>query len=138
MTRGAIISLRELVGIPYVDRGRAISGADCWGIVQLYHWHILGIRLPSYLAAYQSADDLASSALAVVVSRQAWHAVHKGAVEPGDVVVLRLGGFPCHCGAMLGGSSQFLHTLRGRNSAIEDLNAVTWRDRIEGVYRWAS
>ena len=35
-----------LMVTPYVAGGEGLHGADCWGVVELWHKHVLDIKLP--------------------------------------------------------------------------------------------
>jgi cell wall-associated NlpC family hydrolase len=55
--------------------------------------------------------------------------------QHGDIVTFRIMGHEIHCGIMLNGS-EFLHSLKGRMSCIEDLSHINWRTRLTGVFRY--
>ena len=56
-----------LLSTPYAPGGSSLSGADCWGIVELWHTGVLGITLPDRAihpaghdgmqAGYEAAQD---------------------------------------------------------------------------------
>ena len=55
--------------------------------------------------------------------------------ERGDVILFRIKGAVCHAGLYIG-NDDFLHTLKGRNSALESLRDGNWRQRIFGFFRY--
>ena len=122
----------EFVGIPYLDRGRDRAGVDCWGLVRLF-FAGRGIALPDYLSDYGTADDRVGVAIAIGPHSTGWQRVD--APRYGDCVLFNIAGAPCHIGIVLE-RGRFLHSMRGRNSCVEDLDAIQWARRIEGFYRW--
>lgn len=38
-------AVSHLLAAPYVPGGRSWAGADCWGVVELWYRHVLGIEL---------------------------------------------------------------------------------------------
>jgi cell wall-associated NlpC family hydrolase len=117
----------EFVGIPYGFRDE--PGLDCYQLVVRVLNDVFGKQVPDYTfkGTWQEADQGFTE--------------HKGDFEevsspqPGDVVLLRIGHRPIHCGIIVG-STTMLHSLRGSNSCIERFNTSKWRSRIEGFYRW--
>ncbi|MGB1560812.1 MAG: C40 family peptidase [Sinimarinibacterium flocculans] len=122
------------VGMPYADKGRGPEAFDCWGLVQRIYADQFGIDLPGFENDYpHSADRMATAA---VISRECgtWSRVDRPRV--GDVIVLAIGGRPCHCGIAVSATTM-LHTLTGTAACIESLAGLRWRHRIEGIYRHA-
>lgn len=128
-------ALANLVGIPYASGGRDRSqGLDCWGLIRVAALELFGTEVPDY-TGYESSCDQAQTA-PLFAARHVWTRISKGSEQPGDVLVLRLSGYPIHAGICLGGD-KMLHTLVGRNSCIERYDSLTpWFRRIEGAYRW--
>lgn len=128
--------MRELIGIPYLDRGRTVAGCDCWGLAMLYHAE-RGVTLPDFADAYESAEQSQSVASVVAAHRAdaGWLEVSPQDWAPGDLLLMRMHGHPCHVGVFVGGG-MFLHTLRGHNSALQRLSDVRYRSRIVGAWRW--
>jgi cell wall-associated NlpC family hydrolase len=62
-----------------------------------------------------------------------WYKVEKP--ELGDVLIFRIKGYETHCGIYLS-DGDFLHSLAGRQSCIENLNDSNWNRRITRMYRW--
>lgn len=119
-------ALRRLVGIPYKFRGNGETEMDCWQLVVRAARELFGREYPAYPVA------LLKDVPAIVRTHLAeWREVSEP--EPGDVVILshQL----MHCGIVLD-QGRFLHTLEGRDSAVERLDSMMWRDRIETFRRY--
>ncbi|WP_263418665.1 C40 family peptidase [Terriglobus albidus] len=125
----------EYVGKPFQEKGRG-PGYDCWGLVRevlALEFSVLG--LPDYVGAYSSAFDKESVAAAIEKGLlDGWNQVEKP--QAGDLVILRLAGKPWHCGVMVS-EIDMLHIVAGTNACRERLDSLTWRNRIEGYYRYA-
>jgi len=122
------------IGLPYKDRGRSRDGLDCWGLVALVLAEQFGVSVPDFSADYTSAEDAADVGRLVRGERGKWWEVPLGMEKPGDVVLFRILGHPCHTGVVIGGN-KMLHCFRGWNSVLDDYTRLRWRDRIEGFYR---
>jgi len=127
--------IKDLIGVPYRNKGRDLLGADCWGLLRLFYIHEIGFLLPSYDEFYVDAFDKMATSTAIKEFSNDWTKVD--IPQYGDGIKLRLMGHPCHVGVYLG-NSEFLHTQTGHNSCIDRLDSVKWRHRIEGYYRHKS
>ena len=127
----------QLIGIPYAEKGRDQNiGLDCWGLFRVFYQQFMGIELPSFADTYQSALD--HQAMAEAMNKHLpsqWIRVSEP--EFGDGVRLRIDGNPCHV-AVYVGNGQILHTQTGHDSALDRLDSVRWKNRIEGFYRHIS
>ena len=127
---------RAFIGIPWVARGVDFDGADCWGLIRLAAHHLYGLDFPAY---FYSERDLLTEAAALIEHETRgphWNPIYEGQrLAPGMVHIFRIAGFKTHCGLCLGGN-EFLHSLPGHESAIEDLTGIQWRQRRTGTYEW--
>ena len=125
--------LNKYITVPYKSHGRGFDGIDCWGLVYLIYLHDLGITLPTYVEDYESIED--SEAVGTLVDKESekWTKVDKP--EKFDVIIIRMKGFPMHC-AVYVGEGKFIHCLKGVNVSMEKLRSVSWKNRIEGFYRY--
>jgi cell wall-associated NlpC family hydrolase len=128
--------LRDLIGIPFVDRGRDRNGADCWGIALLVLRHF-GHTVPDFDVS--CFDTLSIHAIYDgELARWAWQKVE--IPEPGDLAVMRIDArFPemvQHVGVYIGGG-RVLHTMKKRESHLIRVDDPYWSRKIEGYYRWA-
>lgn len=127
--------LSDFIGIPYRDRGSSFSGCDCWGLVWLFHTQHLHSMIPRY-EGYASAEggDIPDR---IRQGWAEWQQIQPGQTKLGDVLALRVGRNPVHCGVVLDGS-RMLHILEGRESCIEPYDVGFWRDSIVRIGRWKS
>lgn len=126
------------IGIPYVDQGRTIHGADCWGIILIVHGDA-GIELPSY-------GEISATQL-LRIAREIKHAITKDEnwIDVGDqprramdVVVMhkldRVDKFPYHVGIMMS-PTRMLHTVYSANSHMVRLTDPSVSTSIIGFRR---
>jgi cell wall-associated NlpC family hydrolase len=119
------------IGLPYRFGGSTREGLDCWGLVRLVLAEQFGKALPEF--PHEDADQ--HGLAGVVVTSLPLAPVDRIAQpEPGDLVLLRLLGVPCHIGIAVG-EGYMLHTLYRHDSALERLAGSRWAPRIEGYYR---
>ncbi len=119
--------LRDFVGLPYGFRGEG-GGVDCWQLVLRAARELYGLTFPD--------PEVPSMNEASAIMRDGfsyWRRVDDP--QAGDAVCISLAGRPLHAGLVIEGG-RFLHVLAGRDSCIERLDAIAWRRRIEGFYRW--
>lgn len=122
------------IQIPYVDNGRDKRGVDCWGLARLFYWNEFGIILPSYTGEYSSAEEKKEVSDTINKHRGCWLEVQQGDETFGDIIILRLAGFPLHIGIILG-NKKMLHTLKGCGTTIENYDSRIWKNRIFGFVR---
>lgn len=127
------MTISDLIGIPYQPKGRTLASVDCWGLACVFHRHLLGQELPSYLNDYTHPNDRKSVADAIVNNYGNWLQVD----EPkfGDIIIFNLLGLPLHCGVYLA-DGDFIHSLKGSETCIERLDSITWERRVHRIIRW--
>lgn len=126
-------SLIKYTTIPYKDHGREFDGVDCWGLVYLIYLHELGISLPTYSEQYESVAEAKRIGTLVAKERLNWPKTD--VPEKFDVIIIRMKGFPMHCGVYIG-EGKFMHCLKGVNVSVEKIESASWKSRIEGFYRY--
>lgn len=125
----------KFIGIPYVNRGSSFEGCDCWGLVWLFHREVLKQDIPRY-DGYESAEHPSIGGY-ISARWDAWESVGREHMEPGDVLALRAGGLPVHCGVYVG-RTMMLHVLEGRMSCLETVARGYWMNAIVRIGRWKS
>jgi cell wall-associated NlpC family hydrolase len=129
------VTLDQFIGIPYQNRGSSFKGCDCWGLVWLFHRHALNQEIPRY-EGYADAES--PSMRNYIVERwNAWVSVELANIELGDVLALKVGGLPVHCG-VYAGHGRMLHVLEGRMSCLEPVARGLWKNAIVRIGRWKS
>lgn len=102
--------IRAAVGRPWVNRACSMEAMDCWGLVVLYHRHVLGIELHD-VPGYESGADFITCHDAEATF---WCSV--SAPAAGDIAVFYRGSQPAHIGVMLT-PARCLHA-RGENGFV--------------------
>lgn len=129
-------------GTPYVERGRSIEGADCWGLVCVVYLEEAGIVLPDH--GEISARDLLAVARAMEREKRdpesIWTKVKEGDVlRPLDLVVMRApgGNVPIHVGVhgVRDGVGQVLHTEIETDAAWSRFDHPSLSGRVIGFWR---
>ena len=123
------VSVDDLIGIPFRDGGRGLSGLDCWGLAcEVFRRY--GIELPDY---YISCEDASRINSQVESDRRQW--IRCAAPYPVPaLVVMRFNSLLCnHVGVYIGGG-RMLHTARRTGARIERMDHIYWVRHIEGVY----
>lgn len=123
------------IGIPYLNRGSSFQGCDCWGLVWLYYAEIMHQLIPRY----DGYADAESPTMSDYISERwnQWQSIEPTNMEAGDVLALRVGRLPVHCGVYIG-QGRMLHVMEGRMSCLERVNIGFWKNNIVRVGRWKS
>lgn len=124
------------VGLPFVEKGRDVSGLDCWGLVRLVYARELGIELPSFDWCYHDTHDTEAIGKHVEEQRaETWRDVEKP--REFDIVVLRMAGVPMHVGIVTR-PPLMLHCAQGVNVSLERIDGLRWKNRVDGYVRHSS
>jgi cell wall-associated NlpC family hydrolase len=126
----------DYVGIPYRNKGRDRSGLDCWGLVRLVLAEQFGIKVPSYADRYASASEADEVTRLMGGEMGPWREIARDIACPGDLVLCRFLGEPCHVG-VLAAPRLMLHVAIGVDTALVCLDSLCWARRVIGVYRHA-
>ena len=123
----------DYVGIPFLDKGREKTGADCWGLVRLIYDEQFNVKLPSFADAdYDYADDSRIEDL-FAQNREGWEVTTEP--KPGSLVLFRILGREAHVGVYIG-DDRFIHSRDKFSSAIENLSSTKWRSRTAGFFNY--
>lgn len=125
------------IGLPWCDRGRGISGVDCWGLLRLVYLELRGIELPSYADSYVTAGDARELARLIAGELDPWDEIEPGAETIYDGVLMREGKFPRHIGIVVE-PGLMLHVERGGTSQVERYRSGMFAHRVVGFYRHRS
>jgi len=120
----------DLLGIPFKEGGRDLSGLDCWGLcMEIYR------RAGKMLPDFQSPSDKKTINKMIQENKDLAERIPNP--EPLCLVLFRLC-YPLatHIGVVLDDCVRFIHTSKKRNVVIDRLDQIIWRNLREGFYRW--
>ena len=122
-----MIDCRELVGIPYKEKGRGVDGVDCLGL-NLMVSRILGFDVPDWI--YKGEEDNRNSET-VRLGKEGLRAERLN--FPVEGCYIEFSGIDrFHTGVYIG-DGKFIHASKSAGMVvIEDLSR--WRKRIKGFY----
>lgn len=104
-----------LLSTPYEPGGSSLSGADCWGVVELWYHHVLGVALPDRSAHPAGHDGMQAGFEAA----QDWEQIDKP--EDHCLVIMRAGRLNAgHVGIFYGGF--VLHTDKSHGCVYEAIS----------------
>lgn len=127
------MNFEKYIGIPFLEKGRDVSGVDCWGLVRLIYKQEYNINLPSFVADYELSDDQRIGEL-FAQYKEGWTTLTQP--EPGCAVIFRMFGTESHIGVAVD-NAHFIHVREGRDTVIESLESSKWAKRIVGFYKYS-
>lgn len=128
------IPLDHYIGIPFVDRGRTMYGADCYGLLELIYKENLNISIPEFSSSCRDAKRIFSDYLKQI--SEYWVVVTE---EPKEYDVIAMAYDPSHprivqhFGLYIGNGTM-IHTLQGIGAFTTKLE--DFQPYIKGIYRW--
>ena len=127
-----MIDVSHLVGIPWIKRGRDMTGMDCLGIV-IAARQMVGKKTPDY--NYDEIDP-------EKIDRdfRAFGFVRLGRAHPFCLVTfMSVPPFSSHLGVVLDDCQTFLHNRSGGpgRACIERLDSPVWRRKTTGYFEIA-
>lgn len=129
-------NISQYIGIPYASKGRTFLGCDCYGLLYLLYKFEKDILLELFGETYVDAKNLESVCGAVIQNRHDWVKIEDAEVQEFDVILLKIKGYAAHVGVVLDSNRKdFIHTLAGHDSALDNYGRLAWKKRIEGFYR---
>lgn len=126
-------SLDDLVGIPFVPKGRTKNGSDCWGIFKMVQERF-GNNVPDV-----NVSSFATELINEEMKKQLplWKKVDT--LEPGDAITMRLDpklpDTEQHFAVYIG-NGKMIHTLVKTGAIVVRVDHPYWKNKITGFYRW--
>ena len=90
----------DYVGIDYKDKGRDLSGADCYGLCFVIKEMHEGKSITNYLN-YDEAKSKQTVQDAIVSGVMDWEHIAYEDRKEFDLIVFNIGGFACHIGTVI-------------------------------------
>lgn len=130
-----VAAAREWIGTPFDwDQSCKGAGADCKGLIAgvardcgrpegnsleaLTRGYFRGVPVDALKAGLERLFDRVNE----------W--------EPGDILLLKIGGKPCHL-AIYVGEGRMIHTYsKGPQAVVEVPMGRVWRNAVESAWRW--
>jgi cell wall-associated NlpC family hydrolase len=109
--------LNRMIGVPFAEQGRDLSGFDCWGVVRYGLRHGFGVEVPSFTEDYVTTQDGAEISALIRRESPSWPEVPLMEAQAGDVLILRIHGQPWHCGLVIN-PPHFVHADRGLGTVL--------------------
>lgn len=118
------------IGIPYAEKP-GDTGLNCWQLCEKIMVEVFDVVPPKY----HYGGNYADVAPVFCAALDAWDQVPFEHRSVGDVVLLRMAGYPIHLGILVE-PNKMIHTLKRVGSMLEDITSIKWNRRVEGVFRW--
>jgi Cell wall-associated hydrolases (invasion-associated proteins) len=124
----------HMIGVPFTEKGRGLTGFDCWGVVRFGLWNAFQIEVPSYAEDYATTKE--GEEIAALIGRESlgWLDVAHAAARPGDVLILRMKGRPWHCGLIVD-PPYFIHAVEGIGTIRDRWDSLAWASRVVSIHR---
>lgn len=125
--------------IPFKEHGRDFDGCDCGGLLWLVVKTETGYEMPDWREFYETTKIEDFQDLSWTVNTFVFDLTRQlGKDEAAcafDVIVLRVASHPLHVGVMVNDKT-FMHIMEGdSNVRQERIDSVSWRRRIDGIFR---
>ena len=124
--------------IPFKEKGRDESGADCWGLAYLIYKNEKGIDVPDYLWAYEDTHETEKISAHIKAERSSSRWLEITDPKPFDLVLMQesaAGMVGIHVGLVIR-QGFMIHIRRKKGVVIQPLNAFEWKNRIMGFVRY--
>lgn len=127
----------DLIGKPWANKGRGPDVYDCWGLAMEVCARF-GRAIPDYginaLAAQMINKTYACLLGDAEIGAGPWDIIFRP--EPGDIVAFKnADSIVSHVGVFLG-NGLFTHVQADIRVSIERVNAIEWKNRVAGYYRY--
>lgn len=124
----------KYMSVPFVEKGRSMDGADCWGLACLIYKNELGIILPDYLDVYENTNERDVLAKVIGSEREA-HWINPVEPKEFDLVVLNMRGVPMHIGVVTK-PNHMVHCAKDVNTTHEHYGTSRWKHKVMGFGRY--
>jgi len=123
----------KYLGVPYLHRGRDLSGLDCWGLIIMAYADI-DIKVID-LERYEKDWALKDGNLFVENYYTAWKPIPANDLKLMDVILFKnFKGIASHAGLYLS-ADKFIH---GSKQGVVITRLSAWKERIDGAFRYDS
>jgi cell wall-associated NlpC family hydrolase len=128
------MNVTNYIGLPFHSGGRDKKGLDCWGLIRLVYKEQFDIDLPIYDGLDGEKSEAREIATCINEHKSEWLEVEPGKEKEGDIIILRINGWPMHIGFVVTKGSM-LHIMKGMNAVLEKYTSPKWEKRIFAFVR---
>ena len=124
-----MFAYNDLIGVPFVDGGRDMTGLDCWGLVRIC-FQRQDIEIKDYAI---SARDLAAISRKMAEECHEWQKIDTP--ETGCLVAIRTSSktWVNHAGVCIN-AEEFIHAYAFTDVSVARIRR--WKAHIVGFYRY--
>ena len=126
--------IKKLMIIPYLHQGRSYQGADCGGVIMIFHRDFLGINIPDFNIEYDENWAVQGGKSLFIENYYTLFERVDNPVRFDIILQQTKKGIANHGGIVLG-NGKFLHMTRDGVS-IHRYNDDIWKRRFNGFYRF--
>jgi len=127
----SIVPYHDLIGVPWKDRGRDMSGLDCYGLLM-----VLFARKGVLFPDFDYPQDAETSLVHRLICENKSLAEPISAPEPwGIVSIAIIPPYESHLGMVIN-LYEFVHVRMDTRVTVSRIDSPLWRMRIRGLYRW--
>lgn len=133
-----MIQYRDLIGVPFKNRGRDMDGFDCYGLVQeMYRRY--GISIPDYTADFDDLEKVNELITSKTAISSNWRRIEPDKELPVPcLLAIRFGtpsGIINHTGCYIG-NGRFIHIRANIGVCVDRIDSPAWRHVIEGLFEY--
>lgn len=124
----------DYLGIPFKEKGRDRSGADCWGLAKIIYQDRKSVILPGFEECYETTNDRDLLAQTIESQRNSkW--ISPETPQELDIIILNMRGVPMHVGIVTK-PGYMIHCAKGINTVHVPYNSMQWQNKVVGFSRW--
>lgn len=133
-----MIQYRDLIGVPFKNRGRDMDGFDCYGLVQeMYRRY--GISITDYTADFDDLEKVNELITSKTAISSNWRRIEPDKELPVPcLLAIRFGtpsGIINHTGCYIG-NGRFIHIRANIGVCVDRIDSPAWRHVIEGFFEY--
>ena len=133
-----MIQYRDLIGVPFKNRGRDMDGFDCYGLVQeMYRRY--GISIPDYTADFDDLEKVNELITSKTAISSNWRRIEPDEELPVPcLLAIQFGtpnGIVNHTGCYIG-NGRFIHIRANIGVCVDRIDSPAWRHVIEGFFEY--
>ena len=125
-----LLNFNNLIGKPFNHGSKGPDSYDCYGLCR----EVLR-RVGIYIPDKDRFEDLTMRHSAIEQGKSQYTKLE--GPEPFSMVTFKLrGNYVTHMGIVLEDGRRFIHILKSRCVAIERLDNIVWKAKIDGFYKY--